>query len=120
MQAMLDREQHYVLEGLIQVDDAYLGGERSGGKAGRGSENKVPFVAAISMSDEGHAQRNGRPVAGFSLKAIAQWANSSLAPGARYCATDWPASARSSPSRAISPRLPEGVPSRWSCLSSIG
>jgi transposase-like protein len=81
MQAMLDREQHYVLEGQIQVDDAYLGGERSGGKAGRGSENKVPFVAALSMSDEGHPLRTKlTPVSGFSLKAIAQWASANLAP----------------------------------------
>jgi hypothetical protein len=37
----------------VQLDDAYLGGERSGGKPGRGSENKVPFVAAVSMNDVG-------------------------------------------------------------------
>ena len=29
------------------IDDAYLGGERPDGKAGRGSENKVPIVAAV-------------------------------------------------------------------------
>jgi hypothetical protein len=32
------------------MDDAYLVGELAGGKTGRGSENKVPFVAAISLS----------------------------------------------------------------------
>ena len=26
----------------------------SGGKAGRGSENKVPFVAAVSVTQQGH------------------------------------------------------------------
>jgi len=31
------------------VDDAYLGGELAGGKAGRGSENKVPFVVASRL-----------------------------------------------------------------------
>jgi hypothetical protein len=41
------------LTGRVEIDDAYLGGERSGGKAGRGSENKVPFVAAVQTSDEG-------------------------------------------------------------------
>jgi hypothetical protein len=39
MEAMAEREERYVLNGSVQVDDAYLGGERSGGKAGRGSEN---------------------------------------------------------------------------------
>jgi hypothetical protein len=36
------------------MDDAYLGGERPGGKAGRGSENKIPIVAAVSLNEAGH------------------------------------------------------------------
>jgi len=32
---------------------ACLGGELAGGKAGRGAENKIPFVAAISLGAEG-------------------------------------------------------------------
>ena len=39
-----------------QLDDAYLGGERSGGKRGRGAPGKTPFVAAVQ-------QRAGTPVA---------------------------------------------------------
>ena len=82
MQAMAAREERYVLEGQVQVDDAYLGGERSGGKVGRGSENKVPFVAAVSLSDDGHPLRTKlSPVPGFSLNSIAQWAKTYLAPG---------------------------------------
>jgi len=50
MTAMTEREDRYMLHGSAQIDDAYLGGERSGGKAGRGSENKVPFVAAVSLA----------------------------------------------------------------------
>lgn len=57
MLAMASREDGYVLCGDVQVDDAYLGGERTGGKAGRGSENKVPFVAAVSLTDAGHPLR---------------------------------------------------------------
>lgn len=82
MQAMSLREERYVLEGQVQVDDAYLGGERSGGKVGRGSENKVPFVAAVSLSDDGHPLRTKLTlVPGFTLKSIAQWAKDQLAPG---------------------------------------
>lgn len=82
MQAMVEREARYVLAGQVQVDDAYLGGERSGGKAGRGSENKVPFVAAVSVSDEGRPLRvKLSPVPGFTLQAVAQWASLNLAPG---------------------------------------
>jgi hypothetical protein len=88
MHAMAAREEGYVLEeGQVQVDDAYLGGERSGGKAGRGSENKVPFVAVVSLSDEGHPLRvKLSPVSGFTLKAIAAWASTNLAVGSTvYC-----------------------------------
>jgi len=82
MQAMTERETRYMLSGKVQVDDAYLGGERRGGKVGRGSENKVAFVAAVSVSDEGHPLRiKLSTVAGFKLKAIGQWASQNLTPG---------------------------------------
>jgi hypothetical protein len=42
-----------VLQGDVVIDDGYLGGEHIG-KAGRGSENKVSFVAAVELSEEGH------------------------------------------------------------------
>jgi len=79
MQAMAEREDHYLLAGQVQLDDAYLGGERSGGKAGRGSENKVPFVAAVSVDNEGHPGRvKLTPVSGFTSEAIAMWSKSHL------------------------------------------
>lgn len=82
MQAMSDRENRYVLEGTVHVDDAYLGGERTGGKVGRGSENKVPFIAAVSLTQEGHPMRvRLTVVSGFTLTAVAAWAKHYLAPG---------------------------------------
>ena len=54
MQAMDEREYLYRLSGAVQMDDAYLGGERRGSKAERVSKNKVPFVVAVSVDDEGH------------------------------------------------------------------
>ncbi len=82
MQAMTEREARYTLSGKVQVDDAYLGGERIGGKVGRGSENKVAFVAAVSLTDEGRPLRvKLSPVSGFKLKAIADWASKCLAAG---------------------------------------
>ena len=53
MQAMLERDQSYRLEGRVQVDDAYLGGELPGGKRGSGSQNKTPFLAAVQVTAEG-------------------------------------------------------------------
>ena len=82
MQVMADREDRYVLEGKVQVDDAYLGGERTGGKVGRGSENKVAFVAAVSLTKEDRPLRVClRPVSGFTSEAVSAWAKANVAPG---------------------------------------
>ena len=39
------------------MDDAYWGGEKSGVKRGRGSENKTPFVAVVETTEEGQPIR---------------------------------------------------------------
>lgn len=82
MEIMATREERYVLEGKVQVDDAFLGSERSGGKAGRGSENKVAFVAAVSMTEDDRPLRvRLTPASGFTLKAISARAKEHLVPG---------------------------------------
>jgi hypothetical protein len=53
MEGMRLREERRELDGRVEMDDAYLGGERSGGKPGRGSENKVPIVAAVQTTPRG-------------------------------------------------------------------
>ena len=52
MQVMLTREAAELLQGRVALDDAYLGGERSGGKRGRGAAGKTPFVAAVETTAE--------------------------------------------------------------------
>ena len=42
MQAMTQREESRRLRGLVQIDDAYLGGERNGGKPRLGEQAAVP------------------------------------------------------------------------------
>jgi hypothetical protein len=81
MQAMSERDVQYTLVGRVLLDDAYLGGELSGGKSGRGSENKVPFVAAVSLSDAGYPLYIKMGIVpGFTRKAIADWAGHNLSP----------------------------------------
>lgn len=53
LEAMRLAEEDRQLTGRVEIDDAYLGGERSGGKPGRGSDNKVPFVAAVQTTEQG-------------------------------------------------------------------
>ena len=82
--AMAQQDSAHRLHGAVQLDDAYLGGERAGGKTGRGSENKVPFVAAVSLNDKGHPLHlKLSMLSGFTSKAIGQWAKASLMPGTR-------------------------------------
>ena len=81
LRAVSEREA-YVLRGKIQMDDACLGGERSGGKAGRGSENKINIVAAVSLNEAGHPfHATISPVPRFSSEAVGSWARNTLAPG---------------------------------------
>ncbi len=72
IKGMTEREARRQLDGIVTMDDAYLGGARNGGKAGRGSKNKVPFVIALELSDAGHPKQGVMtPVPGFTLKVLA-------------------------------------------------
>lgn len=78
MQVMAEREAGRVLQGDVVMDDAYLGGEHRG-KAGRGSQNKVPFVAAVQLSAQGHPQfARFDPIGAFKKADIGQWAERHL------------------------------------------
>jgi transposase-like protein len=82
MTAMARQDATHALSGSVQVDDAYLGGEFSGGKPGRGSQNKIPFVAAVSLDARGYPKyAKLSQVSGFTSEAIAQWAKRHLQPG---------------------------------------
>lgn len=82
MQVMMDRDNKQPLSGWIQLDDVYWGGRKPGGKRGRGSENKTPFVAAVEVNKEGHPIRMSMQVVkGFRESEIIRWAKHKLTPG---------------------------------------
>src|SRR5206468_720107 len=74
-QVMMERDATKKLTGRIEIDDAYLGGERSGGKRGRGAAGKTPFVAAVETTADGKpvCVKLGR-VRGFSSNALSGFA----------------------------------------------
>ena len=96
MQAMGQRDARYLLSGRVEIDDAYLGGERAGSiNGGRKAANKSAFVAAVQTSE------NGRPlylrlvpVADFTNQEMAQWAQRYLAPGCHVVSDGTPAFAQ--------------------------
>jgi transposase-like protein len=80
-QVMLERDGDKSLTGRVEIDDAYLGGQRRGGKRGRGAPGKTPFVAAVETTSEGKPVRMKlRRVAGFSGSSISAFARRSLDP----------------------------------------
>ena len=82
MQVMLERDHDQALSGFIEIDDAYLGGERSGGKVGRGAPGKTPFVAAVQTTQQGNPEKIKLSVVkGFSSKELASWSRHHLTPG---------------------------------------
>ena len=79
MQAMVEHDNQIKLEGLVTVDDTYLGGQRKNGKRGRGSENKQPFIAAVCLTEEGHPREvKLTPVEAFTKKEMNKWASENL------------------------------------------
>ncbi|WP_460595188.1 IS1595 family transposase, partial [Geomonas sp. Red276] len=81
MQVMVEREQSTKLSERVEVDDAYLGGEHEGGKRGRGSENKVPFIAAVQTNkSKNPVYAIFSPVKGFGQDHIKAWADKNLVP----------------------------------------
>jgi hypothetical protein len=81
LQTMLLREEPRRLDGRVEIDDAYLGGERAGHiHGGRGGLNKSAFVAAVQTDDDGKPRfMRLTLVAGFTLAAIQEWSKNALA-----------------------------------------
>lgn len=82
LEVMFLREEPRMLDGRVEVDDAYLGGEHPG-KRGRGSENKVSFIAAVQTNAAGHPHTVCLSPVAFTKEAIADWANKALAASAQ-------------------------------------
>lgn len=80
MQVMFEQEETTKLSGRVEIDDAFLGGEHEG-KRGRGSENKVPFIAAVQTNSERHPlYAVFSSVKSFSQEVVKQWATDKLVP----------------------------------------
>ncbi len=81
MQVMMERDGKKPLGVRVELDDAYLGGERSGGRRGRGAPGKTPFVAAVETDEKGRPRRMKLSVVrGFRRREIVDWATRHLRP----------------------------------------
>jgi transposase-like protein len=96
MRAMASREAaEPKLSGRVEVDDAHLGGERPGGKRGRGAAGKTPFVAAVETTPEREPRRLRLSVVkGFRKKEVEKLAKAAIEPGSDVVSDGlscWPA-----------------------------
>jgi ribosomal protein L37AE/L43A len=83
-QVMLERDRRKPLDGRVEMDDAYLGGERNGGKRGRGSPGKMAIVVAVETTPSRKPIRvKIRRVKRFSKKHIEGLAAGILKRGAQ-------------------------------------
>jgi len=75
---MLERDSKKKISGKVEIDDAYWGGKKAG-KRGRGSKNKVPFVAAVEKNEAGNPVRIKLQVlSGFKKTELKKWTNAHL------------------------------------------
>jgi len=81
-QAMGDRDEKYLLEGLIELDDSYFGGTHPGGKKGRGTD-KSKVLGAVSKDKSGCPKfMKLRVVPNLKGKTVGKFAQASIAEGA--------------------------------------
>src|SRR3954451_1048008 len=96
MRAMAAREAaKQKLSGRVEVDDAYLGGERPGGKRGRGAAGKTPIVAAVETTADRRPRRLRLSVVkGFREWEVEKLAKAAIEPGSDVVSDGlscWPA-----------------------------
>lgn len=87
-QAMKDRDDDKPLSGIVLMDDAYWGGKKKDGRRGRGATGKMPFIAALEVSPEGHPLYiKLSHLNGFTKQEIMDWTSKHLSSGS-LVATD--------------------------------
>jgi Zn ribbon nucleic-acid-binding protein len=68
--AMADRDQGYQLEGLVEVDEGYVGGAEGKEHKGRGAETKS--VVAVAVEHRGPGKEGQKPIPGFAALAVVE------------------------------------------------
>jgi hypothetical protein len=61
--AMEDQDTRYMLRGMVELDDTYIGGKKKPGKRGRGASSNVPVLVAAESRPTGWGQVALRKVA---------------------------------------------------------
>ena len=94
LQVMVEREEDRRLSGRVEVDDAYDGGERHGGKRGRGAAGKTPFVVAVQTDVENPDKvlfLKMKTLKAVSTQELKPWFEKYIEPGSLILTDGWKA-----------------------------
>jgi len=92
LQVMVEREEDRRLSGRVEVDDAYDGGERHGGKRGRGAAGKTPFVVAVQTDVENPDKvlfLKMKTLKAVSVQELKPWFEAYIEPGSLILTDGW-------------------------------
>jgi len=78
--AMGERDQDYILSGIVELDDAYFGAPTANGKRGRGTE-KISALAAVSLTEQGYPRFLKIRVSKLDAESVAEVARHTIRPG---------------------------------------
>ena len=68
--SMADRDQGYQLEGLVEVEEGYVGGAEGKEHKGRGAKTKS--VVAVAVEHRGPGKEGQKPIPGFAALAVVE------------------------------------------------
>lgn len=78
------------LSGTVEIDEAYIGGEESGGKPGRGTENKTLVAVAVELGTKGQLGRTRLGViANASKKSLLSFIKDNVEGGSTIISDGW-------------------------------
>jgi transposase-like protein/ribosomal protein L37AE/L43A len=79
--AMGDRDAHYQLAGLVELDDAFFGAPTEGGKRGRGTD-QTPVLVGVSLNKQGAPQYvKMQVIPDVKGKTLVEFAKQHIEPG---------------------------------------
>jgi transposase-like protein len=90
--AMRKRGERYALQGLVEVDECYVGGEADDGTTGRGASGKTVVAVAVELQPDGRPGHIAlEPVARVDARCLTKFAQKRIAPGSTLKTDGWSA-----------------------------
>ena len=77
------------LSGTVEIDESYLGGKQTGGKPGRGSENKTLIVVAVELDGKKLGRVRMSVIPDASSSSLCGFIEENIESGSELITDDW-------------------------------